>query len=56
MAVTKVIKDEQLYVYMNGSLLYKRWLKTGQSLMFDVMPYNKLTLVSITDEGIKKNV
>lgn len=48
MAVYKEIIDDQLFVYMNGSLIYKRWLKTGQSLVFDVMPYDKHTLKSIT--------
>jgi len=55
MAIIKMVIDNQLYVYMNGSLLYKRWLKTGQSLVFDVMPYDRHTLVSITDKGTKIN-
>jgi hypothetical protein len=55
MAIYKEIIHDQLYVYMNGSLLYKRWLKTGQSAVFDVMVYDKHTLVSITDKGIKYN-
>lgn len=55
MAIHKEIVDNQLLVWMNGKLLYKRWLKTGQSLVFDVMTYSKHTLVSITKEGIKKN-
>jgi len=45
----KQIKEDQLYVYMNGTLIYKRWLKTGQSKVFDVMAYDKYTLLSITD-------
>lgn len=47
MAIYKEIIDGQLYVYMNGKLTYKRWLKTGQSLVFDIMPYDKHTLKSI---------
>lgn len=27
MAIVKIQKENELYVYMNGSLLYKRWLK-----------------------------
>ena len=53
--VYKEIKDNQLYVYMNGGLLYKRWLNTGQSFVFDIRPYDKHTLVSITDKGIAIN-
>lgn len=55
MAVYTEIIGEELYVYMNGKLLYKKWLNTTQSLIFDVMPYNKHTLVSITDKKITKN-
>lgn len=54
MAIFKEIIGKELYVYMNGKLLYKKWLETGQSLVFDVMPYSKHTLVSITDD-INKN-
>jgi hypothetical protein len=49
MLFSKEIKDRQLYVYMNGKLIYKRWLDTGQSKVFDVMAYDKYTLVSIKD-------
>jgi hypothetical protein len=45
----KVITNRQLYLYMNGRLIYKRWLDTGQSLVFDIRPYDKNTLKSITD-------
>lgn len=45
--VYKEIIGNELYVWMNGKLLYKRWLKTGQSLVFDVRPYDKHTLKSI---------
>jgi len=48
-AIIKVIMDRQLYLYMNGRLIYKRWLVTGQSLVFDIRPYDKYTLKSITD-------
>ena len=34
---------------MNGNLIYRRWLKTGQSKVFDVMAYGKYTLTSIRD-------
>lgn len=45
--IHKEIIQDQLFVYMNGKLTYKRWLKTGQSVVFDVRPYDKNTLVSI---------
>ena len=50
MAYTKEIKENQLYVYMNGKLIYKRWLATGQSMVFDKMAYTKYTLKSINEE------
>ena len=37
-----------------SKLLYKKWLDTTQSIVFDVFPYTKHTLVSITDKGIIK--
>ena len=50
MAIYKEIKDNQIYLYMNGQLIYKRWLDTGQSLVFDVITYDKNTLISINDK------
>lgn len=49
MAYTKEIRDDELYVCMNGKLIYKRWLKTGQSKIFDVVAYDKYTLKSINE-------
>jgi hypothetical protein len=49
MVIHKEILDNQLYLYMNGNLIYKRWLDTGQSLVFDVMAYDKYTHVSFHD-------
>ena len=54
MAYFKEIKGDELYLYMNGELIYKRWLKTGQSKVFDKMAYDKYTLVSINDSTIRK--
>lgn len=45
--IYKEIVDNQLYVYINGKLTYKRWLRTGQSVVFDIIAYDKKTLVSI---------
>ena len=45
--IHKTIIDNQLYLYMNGKLIYKRWLLTGQSYVFDLLPYDKRTLKSI---------
>ncbi len=44
----------ELYLYMNGKLVYKRWLKTGQSKVFDKAAYDKYTLVSINDSTLRK--
>jgi hypothetical protein len=51
MAYSKEIHGDELYVYMNGKLIYKKWLKTGQSRIFDVAAYDKYTLLSITDDS-----
>lgn len=45
----KKIEDNELYLYMNGQLIYKRWLDTGYSKVFDIMAYDKYTLTSICD-------
>lgn len=50
----EVTENNELYLYMNGKLIYKKWLLTGQSKVFDVMAYDKYTLKSITEESIKK--
>jgi hypothetical protein len=49
MVILKKTENNELYVYMNGNLIYKRWLDTGQSKVFDVMAYDKYTLTSIRD-------
>ena len=49
MAIFKKIEGNELYLYMNGSLIYKRWLDTEQSKVFDIMAYDKYTLTSIKD-------
>jgi len=50
MVYTEETKDNELYVYMNGKLIYKKWLNTGQSKIFDVMAYDKYTLKSIEEK------
>ena len=50
MIFKKRTKDNELYVYMNGKLIYKKWLNTGQSKVFDVMAYDKYTLKSIKEK------
>ena len=44
MGVFKEIKDRQLYLYIDGNLVYKRWLDTGQSIVFHDTTYNKYIL------------
>ena len=55
MAILKKIEGNELYLYMNGNLIYKRWLDTGQSKVFDVMAYDKYTLTSIRDLEYENN-
>lgn len=33
--ITKETKDNQLFVYHNGLLIYKKWLDTGESVVFE---------------------
>jgi hypothetical protein len=44
----KEIKDNELYLYLNGRLIFKRWLSAEQSKVFDVMAYDKFTLTSLS--------
>jgi hypothetical protein len=57
MAYRKEINNDELYLYMDGRLIYKKWLRTGQSKIFDVAAYDKYTLVSINEDGkLKKRM
>jgi hypothetical protein len=48
----KEIHGNELYLYNGkGELIFKRWLKQERSVVFDVMTYDKHTLVSITDKS-----
>jgi hypothetical protein len=50
----KEIIDDELYLYNGkGELIFKRWITKNISVVFDIMVYNKDTLVSITDKDIK---
>jgi hypothetical protein len=42
----KITENNELYLYVNGKLVYKKWLDTGQSKVFDVMAYDRYTLKS----------
>ena len=56
MLISKEIsKDNELNLYMNGKLIYKRWLNTGQSKVFDVMAYDKYTHASYTDLDVENS-
>ena len=55
MAILKKIEGNELYLYMNGNLIYKRWLDTGQSKVLDIMAYDKYTLTSIRDLEYENN-
>ena len=45
-------KIHEVYVWMNGHLLYKKWMKTGESMVFNngEIPYTRDTLLSITQD------
>jgi len=51
----KEIHGNELYLFNGkGELIFKRWLSQNRSVVFDVMTYDKNTLVSITEETLKK--
>jgi hypothetical protein len=50
----KEIHGNELYLYnAKGELIFKRWLDQNRSVVFDVMAYDKATLVSITDKMLQ---
>lgn len=51
----KKIENNELYVYQNGVLIYKKWLDTGYSKVFDLMAYDKYTLTSYNDATYKNS-
>jgi len=52
----KEIHGNELYLYNEkNELIFKRWLKQDRSVVFDVMTYDKQTLISITDDMIEKD-
>ena len=53
MAVYVETIGNEVYIYMNGKLTMKKWLKQNRSVVFDVATYDKNTLVSITDKNAK---
>lgn len=53
MKTYKKIENNELYVYQNGILIYKKWLETGYSKVFDLVAYDKYTLVSYNDTTYK---
>ncbi|WP_299229737.1 hypothetical protein [uncultured Psychroserpens sp.] len=55
MIIRKEIKDDnELYLYFNGKLIYKRWLNLGYGKVFDTHAFGKYTDYSITDFDLDK--
>jgi hypothetical protein len=52
MAVYTETIGSELYVYINGKLTMKRWIKEERSVVFTPFPYDKHTAISITDKGV----
>lgn len=51
----KEVVGKELFIYnAKGELIFKRWLDHKYSKVFDIMTYDSDTLVSITDDNIKK--
>lgn len=54
MIIKKEITDNnELYLYFNGKVIYKKWLDHGYSKVFDYLAYDKYTERSITDFDLK---
>lgn len=47
--IFKDFSENELCMFMNGKLIYKRWLDTGESKVFDVKAYDKYTLANIEE-------
>ena len=54
--IRKEIKNDELYLYFNGKLIYKRWLNLGYSKVFDKIAYGKDTFVSIVENEFGKTI
>lgn len=53
----KEIRGNELYLYNGkGELIFKKWIKENRSVVFDVMTYDKNTLVSITENKTIKRL
>ncbi|MEY8849846.1 barstar family protein [Psychroserpens sp. XS_ASV72] len=46
----EIKNDNELYLYFNDKLIYKRWLNQGYSKVFDRFAYGKGTFMSITED------
>lgn len=55
MIIKKEIKnDNELYLYLNGKLIYKRWLNLGYGKVFDTQAFGKYTYHSISDFDLEE--
>lgn len=53
--IHKEVINNELYVYMNGSLLYKRWLNLGYGKVFCLSPFTAKDTESFTKNKIQKH-
>lgn len=53
MAALSIKVDNEVYIYINGKLTMKRWIKAERSIVFNnnELPYDKNTLRSVTEEN-----
>jgi len=50
----EITEDNELLLWMNGKIIYKRWLDLGYSKVFDKTAYGKDTFVSIVEDDSGK--
>jgi hypothetical protein len=50
----EITKNNEFYLWMNGKIIYKKWLNNGASKIFDLTAYDKYTYTSITDFDLEE--
>lgn len=54
MSIKKEIKNNEIYLWMNGKLIFKKWIDENYSEFFDRSAWVKYTTQSITEFDLKE--